>query len=109
MEEIQAKIDNVERTNTTSLVNILKAIHVEIGVDAIDRSLWDMLHSPCWDDPLQLECISSGDVVFTTATSREDMVNVAFDTLSPEVRSMLMNADQGSGETKTLVLSLIHI
>ena len=92
LEEIQAKIDNVERTNTTSLVNILKAIHVEIGVDAIDRSLWDMLHSPCWDDPLQLECISSGDVVFTTATSREDMVNVAFDTLSPEVRSMLMNA-----------------
>mgnify|MGYP001806875325 FL=1 len=103
LEEIQAKIDNVERTNTTSLVNILKAIHVQIGVDAIDRSLWDMLHSPCWDDPLQLECISSGDVVFTTTTSREDMVNVAFDTLSPEVRSMLMNADQGSGETKTLV------
>jgi hypothetical protein len=31
------------------------------------------------------------------------MVNVAFDTLSPEIRSMLMNADQGSGETKTLV------
>tara|TARA_Y100001970_G_scaffold291719_1_gene429994 strand:- start:66 stop:3284 length:3219 start_codon:yes stop_codon:yes gene_type:complete len=103
LEEIQAKIDNVERTNTTSLVNILKAIHVQVGVEAIDRSLWDILHSPCWDDPLQLECISSGDVVFTTATSREDMVNVAFDTLSPEVRSMLMNADEGSGETKTLV------
>tara|TARA_B100001167_G_scaffold101172_1_gene61784 strand:- start:15 stop:854 length:840 start_codon:yes stop_codon:yes gene_type:complete len=31
------------------------------------------------------------------------MVNIAFDTLSPEVRSMLMNADQGTGETKTLV------
>ena len=31
------------------------------------------------------------------------MVNVVFDTLSPEIRSMLMNADQGSGETKTLV------
>tara|TARA_Y100001970_G_scaffold215544_1_gene263699 strand:- start:66 stop:3284 length:3219 start_codon:yes stop_codon:yes gene_type:complete len=103
LEEIQAKIDNVERTNTTSIVNILKAIHIQIGVDAIDRSLWDMLHSPCWDDPLQLECIASGDAAFTTTTSREDMVNVAFDTLSPEVRSMLMNADEGPGETKTLV------
>ncbi|MEC7743711.1 MAG: MMPL family transporter [Candidatus Thermoplasmatota archaeon] len=103
LEEIQAKIDNVERTNTTSIVNILKAIHIQIGVDAIDRSLWDMLHSPCWDDPLQLECIASGDAAFTTTTSREDMVNVAFDTLSPEVRSMLMNSDEGPGETKTLV------
>ena len=38
-----------------------------------------------------------------SVSSREDMVNIAFDTLSPEVRSMLMNADQGQGETKTLV------
>ena len=30
------------------------------------------------------------------------MVNVVFD-YSAEIRSMLMNADQGSGETKTLV------
>ena len=43
------------------------------------------------------------DLAFTTLSSREDMVNVVFDTLSPEIRSMLMNADQGSGETKTLV------
>ena len=31
------------------------------------------------------------------------MVNIAFDTLSPEIRSMLMNSDDGDGETKTLV------
>ena len=43
------------------------------------------------------------DLAFTTLSSKEDMVNVVFDTLSPEIRSMLMNADQGSGETKTLV------
>ena len=40
---------------------------------------------------------------FFQLTSRDTMVNVAFDTLSPEVRSMLMNADSGFGETKTLV------
>ena len=106
IDEMQAKVDNVEFTDTTSIVDILKAIHLQddiTGQEAFDRSLWDILHSSCWDDPLQLECITSGDLAFTTVTSREDMVNVVFDTLSPEIRSMLMNADQGSGETKTLV------
>ncbi len=106
IDAMQVKVDNVELTNTTSLVDILKAIHLQddiTGLQTFDRSLWDILHSSCWDDPLQLECITSGDLVFTTVSSREDMVNVVFDTLSPEIRSMLMNADQGSGETKTLV------
>ena len=48
--------------------------------------------------------------VQNSVSSREDMVNIALDTLSPEIRSMLMNADQedvcqnqSPCETKTLV------
>ena len=103
------KIDNVPHTTTISLVTILKAIHVDVnisGLEIYDRSLWELLHDECWDEstnPLRPECWAY------TASSREDMVNIAFDTLSPEIRSMLMNADQAqcpwetSCETKTLV------
>ena len=97
------RIDNVANTTTISLVDILKAIHVDIeieGLEVYDQSLWDLIHDDCWDEstnPLRPDCWAY------SASSREDMVNIAFDTLSPEVRSMLMNADQGQGETKTLV------
>ena len=97
------KIDQVEKTTTVSLVTILKSIHVDVEIgnlEIYDRSLWELLHDECWDEatnPLRPDCWAYA------ATSREDMVNVAFDTLSPEVRSMFMNADQGTGETKTLV------
>ena len=97
------KIDNVANTTTISLVDILKAVHVNLDVEGLeiyDRSLWELIHDECWDEstnPLRPDCWPYA------ASSREDMVNIAFDTLSPEVRSMLMNADQGQGETKTLV------
>lgn len=97
------KIDNVANTTTISLVDILKAVHVNLeaeGLEIYDRSLWELIHDECWDEstnPLRPDCWPYA------ASSREDMVNIAFDTLSPEVRSMLMNADQGQGETKTLV------
>ena len=97
------KIDQVANTTTISMVTILKSIHVDVelgDLEIYDRSLWELLHDECWDEstnPLRPDCWAYA------ATSREDMVNVAFDTLSPEVRSMLMNADQGTGETKTLV------
>ena len=97
------KIDNVANTTTISLVNILKAVHVDIeieGLEIYDQSLWELIHDECWDEssnPLRPECWAY------TVSSREDMVNIAFDTLSPEVRSMLMNSDDGQGETKTLV------
>ena len=97
------KVDQVANTTTVSLVTILKSIHVDVEVgdlEIYDRSLWELLHDECWDEatnPLRPDCWAY------VATSREDMVNVAFDTLSPEVRSMLMNAEQGTGETKTLV------
>ena len=103
------KINNVPQTSSISLVNILKAIHVDVnisGLEVYDRTLWELLHDECWDEstnPLRPECWGY------SASSREDMVNIALDTLSPEIRSMLMNADQdlcqGSTpcETKTLV------
>ena len=97
------KIDQVANTTTISLVTILKSIHVDVVIgdlELYDESLWEILHNECWDEstnPLRPDCWAYA------ATSREDMVNVAFDTLSPEVRSMLMNTDQGTGETKTLV------
>ncbi len=97
------KIDNVANTTTISLVDILKAVHVDIeieGLEIYDQSLWELIHDECWDEstnPLRPDCWPY------SVSSREDMINIAFDTLSPEVRSMLMNADQGQGETKTLV------
>ena len=97
------RIDNVENTTTISLVNILKAIHVDVEIASLelyDQSLWDLIHDECWDEssnPLRPDCWPY------SVSSREDMVNIAFDTLSPEVRSMLMNSDDGDGETKTLV------
>ena len=104
IENMQAmKIDNVENTTTISLVNILKAVHVDVeigGLEIYDQSLWELIHDECWDEsanPLRPDCWPY------SVSSREDMVNIAFDTLSPEVRSMLMNSDDGEGETKTLV------
>ena len=103
----EEKIDHVANTTSVSLVTILKAVHINVnlsGQQMYDRSLWEILHSPCWDDPAQLECILTGDIVITTATSREVMINIAFDTLSYEIRSMLMNEPMANlGETKTLV------
>jgi predicted RND superfamily exporter protein len=103
----EEKINHVANTTSISLVTILKAVHINVnlsGQQMYDRSLWEILHSPCWDDPAQLECIISGDIVITSATSRETMINIAFDTLSYEIRSMLMNEPLANlGETKTLV------
>jgi len=96
-------LDNVANTTTISLVNILKAVHVDLQVEGLslfDQSLWELIHDECWDEssnPFRPDCWAY------SVSSRESMVNIAFDTLSPEIRSMLMNADQGSGETKTLV------
>ncbi len=103
IESLQILVDNVPETDTISLVNVLKAIHVDVnisGLEIYDQSLWDILHDDCWDrssDPFSPQCWAY------SVSSREDMVNIAFDTLSPEIRSMLMNEDTGIGETKTLV------
>ena len=102
-------LDNVRNTTTISLVNILKAVHVDLefeGLVLYDQSLWELLHDECWDKSNPLENPLSPECWAYSVSSREDMVNIAFDTLSPEIRSMLMNADNGMGETKTLVYAI---
>ena len=96
-------IDTVDNTTSISLVTILKSIPVSIPNpvtqdEIYSDTLWGILHSECWDNPA-----AGPECPFYLLTTRDTMVNVAFDTLSPEVRSMLMNADTGFGETKTLV------
>ena len=96
-------IDTVDNTSSISLVTILKSIPVSIPNpvtqdEIYSDTLWGILHSECWDDPT-----AGPECPFYLLTTRDTMVNVALDTLSPEVRSMLMNADSGFGETKTLV------
>lgn len=104
IEEAQINnLDNIRNTTTISLVNILKAVHVDLefqGLELYDQSLWELLHDECWDEsnnPLRPDCWGY------SISNREDIINIVFDTLSPEIRSMLMNADAGLGETKTLV------
>ena len=107
--ELEQRIGEVERTNTTSIVTFLRTIPVTIGLnDGIvlyQGSLWDLLHEPCWESNDPIEChlwlaLDASDSDPTDDTSgrdeiRRDMVNVVFDTLSDEVKSMLLN-EQGT-------------
>ena len=95
---IETRVDAVDETTTTSIITFLKAIPAELtlvdGVTLGEGSLWDMLHNPCWEseDLLDLECLGWTAVPIEERRDlRKDMVNVAFDTLSDEVRSMLLN------------------
>ena len=107
IELMEDEIDDVPETTTVSLVTILKAVHVDLGIPGVeDQSLWEILHSECWNitqDPAQL--ILHPECLPYTASSQPQMVDVAFDTLSVEIRSMLMNeVDEAlGGETQTLV------
>jgi predicted RND superfamily exporter protein len=105
---METEVSNVPETTTVSLVTILKAIHVDLnasGVQLYDQSLWDILHSDCWADPATVECGISGEFILPIISSQDKMVDVAFDTLSVEIRSMLMNeaVEALGGETRTLV------
>jgi len=106
VDRLEQKIDAVESTNTTSIITFLKAVPVSIQLtdDIVfyEGSLWDLLHEDCWEseDPLDLDCPGWTLIpVSEREDLRKDMVNVAFDTLSLEVRSMLLNQD----ETKAIV------
>ena len=104
---LEQKIDAVESTNTTSIITFLKAVPVSIQLtdDVVfyEGSLWDLLHDDCWESDDIVECNLWLGLEATGPDGREglrrDMVNVAFDTLSVEVRSMLLNQD----ETKAIV------
>jgi len=99
MDALEQRIDAVDQTNTTSVVTFLKAIPIAIqltdGVVLYDGSLWDLLHEECWESNDPLNCAAWMTLDATGPDGRKglrrDMVNVAFDTLSPEVQSMLMN------------------
>jgi len=103
IDEMEDEIDDVPETTTVSLVTILKAVHVDLGIPGVEaQSLWEILHSDCWGNatnPLRPDCWPYA------SSSQPQMVNVAFDTLSVEIRSMLMNEanENVGGETQTLV------
>ena len=73
---MQIDINNVPNTTSISLVDILKAIHVDteaLGISLVSTSLWDLIHDDCWDEslnPLRPDCLPY------SFTSREAMVNV---------------------------------
>tara|TARA_B110000444_G_scaffold256526_1_gene293033 strand:- start:295 stop:3162 length:2868 start_codon:yes stop_codon:yes gene_type:complete len=106
---LENRIDDVERTNTTSIITFLRTIPVQIGWEdpviggtyLYKDTLWNFLHEPCWtsNDPIQCNAWLLLDASGEGGREqlRKDMVNVVFDTLSPEVLSMLLNEDGSKG------------
>ena len=102
---LEKQIGDEERTNTTSIVTFLRAIPVTIGLNddiaLYQGSLWDLLHEPCWESNDPVECHAwllldaSGEG--GREQLRKDMVNIVFDTLSDEVKSMLLNEEGTKG------------
>ena len=102
---LEKQIGDVERTNTTSIITFLRAIPVTIGLNEdialYQGSLWDLLHEPCWESNDPVECHAwllldaSGEG--GREQLRKDMVNIVFDTLSDEVKSMLLNEEGTKG------------
>ena len=107
IDRLEQRIDAVESTNTTSIITFLKAVPVTIqltdNVVLYEGSLWDLLHDECWESNDPIECnvwiALEGSGPSGREGLRRDMVNVAFDTLSLEVRSMLLNQQ----ETKAII------
>ena len=107
IDRLEQRIDDVESTDTTSIITFLKAVPVSIqltdDVVLYEGSLWDLLHDECWESNDPIECNVWIALEASGPSGREglrrDMVNVAFDTLSLEVRSMLLNQQ----ETKAIV------
>ena len=111
---IESRVSNIDNTTTTSLITFLKSIHITLGLDGNDAysdSLWGVLHNKCWewdgDGDIEISDLPLCTALYSMeqldpgsrAELRADLVDVSLDTLSEEVRSMLMNEN----ETKTLV------
>ena len=104
---LENRIDAIDSTNTTSIITFLRTIPATItltdGVTLYEGSLWDLLHDPCWESNDPIECNVWLSLELTGPEGRQglrkDMVNAALDTLSDEVRSMLLNEQQ----TKAIV------
>ncbi|MFB1004937.1 MAG: MMPL family transporter [Candidatus Poseidoniaceae archaeon] len=101
IDALELQIDNVDETNTTSIITFLRTIPATItltdGVTLYEGSLWDLLHDPCWESNDPIECNVWLGLELTGPDGRKglrkDMVNAVFDTLSEEVRSMLLNEE----------------
>ena len=107
IDALESQIDMVDETNTTSIITFLRTIPATItltdGVTLYEGSLWDLLHDPCWEsnDPIQCNVWLGLELTGPEGRKglRKDMVNVVFDTLTEEVRSMLLN----EANTKAIV------
>lgn len=96
---LENRIDAIDSTNTTSIITFLRTIPATItltdGVTLYEGSLWDLLHEPCWESNDPIECNVWLGLELTGPEGRKglrkDMVNVVFDTLTDEVKSMLLN------------------
>ena len=107
MDRLEQRIGMIEHTNTTSVITFFESIPVDIeltdGISLYEGSLWDFLHDDCWEsnDPIECNVWLALDASGPEGRKglRKDMVNVAFDTLSSEVKWMLMN----EADTKSLV------
>ncbi|MBT60833.1 MAG: hypothetical protein CMA63_04685 [Euryarchaeota archaeon] len=101
IDALEIQIDQVDETNTTSIITFLRTIPATItlteGVTLYEGSLWDLLHDPCWESNDPIECNAWIGLELTGPDGRKglrkDMVNAVFDTLSEEVKSMLLNED----------------
>ena len=100
IDSMEAQVDMVDETSTTSIITFLKAVPATItlsdGITVGDGSLWDLLHDPCWESEDLFDASCAGWTLIPLderEALRKDMVNVAFDTLSAEVKSMLLNEE----------------
>ena len=108
IDAMEENINDVPETTTVSLVTILKSVHVDLGIPGVEsQSLWEILHDECWnitEDPDFSDLLNPQCLPYY-GSSQPQMVDVAFNTLSVEIRSMLMNEENEiiGGETQTLV------
>ena len=101
-------IDNVNNTTTTSLITFLRSIPIVIeeentGITLYNDSMWVFLHDECWTSEIT-EAKPRCTLFYAMdadpngrAGWRADMVDIIFDSLSEEVRSMLLNSNEGKG------------
>ncbi len=93
----QTDIAKVRNTSAMSVVNFFKAIKVNFTIALpngnslpLEGSLWDVMHS---------DALITLDILVPEAQSRRRFIEVSYETLSNETRSMLIN----DGYTKTLI------
>lgn len=109
MDRLETRISTeVANTSTTSLITFLRSIPIIIEeentqVSLYNDSMWGFLHDECWTaevTELNPRCTFFYAMDLDPdgrAGWRSDMVDIIFDSLSEEVRSMLLNSNEGKG------------